>query len=183
MNRAIFLDRDGTINYDSSEYLKSLSEYHLFPFTIEAFKILDELDFKLIVITNQSAINRGLTSRDDVEEIHNYIKEELQRADVELDAVYYCPHHPDEHCRCRKPEIGNITRAAEDFNIDLSKSYFIGDSPKDIEAGTRAGCRTVQVNTGIRSVELNQMFNSDIPADFVVENLLSAAKLICDIER
>lgn len=180
MNRAIFLDRDGTLNSDSRDYIKDLSDFRMFSFTPQALKILQKLGFKLILITNQSAIARGLTTQDEVEKIHEFLKKELLKSGVILDGIYLCPHHPDDNCLCRKPKTGNIFKAVNDFKIDTSKSYFIGDSEKDIETGAQAGCKTVLVQTGIDKKE--ETMNWRIAPDYIVEDLLYAAKLIEEME-
>lgn len=187
MNRAIFLDRDGTLNYDSEDYIKNVSEFVIFPFTIDALKILENLGYKLIVITNQSIIARKLASQQDVESVNNFLKNQLSKAGIALDAIYYCPHHPDDNCSCRKPGTGNILKAVEDFNIDLSGSYFIGDSERDIEAGAKAGCKTILVLTGFRPITKEAAMEWSVAPDFVVENILDAAQLIekfeCESDR
>ncbi|MBO8131122.1 MAG: D-glycero-beta-D-manno-heptose 1,7-bisphosphate 7-phosphatase [Candidatus Marinimicrobia bacterium] len=180
--KAVFLDRDGTLNRDSLDYIKNLAEFELFDYTPEALKILKELGFKLIIITNQSVIARGMASTEEVEEIHDYLKKYLYKEGIKIDGIYYCPHHPEENCDCRKPNIGNIDRAIKDFNIDPLKSYFVGDSKRDIEAGKRAGCKTIMLLSGERIKEPEEIKSWNIKPDYIEENLLTAAMLIRRLE-
>jgi len=181
MNRAVFLDRDGTLNADSRDYIKKLDEFYLFPFTIEALKILSHCGFRLVIITNQACIAKGLTTVEKVQEIHEFITYEFQKNGITLDGIYYCPHHPDAGCDCRKPKIANLLKAAKINDIDLSESWFIGDSKQDIETGVNAGCHTVLVKTGVR--ETLDAKNWNPPPEYITENLLTAARLIEQIKK
>lgn len=108
----------------------------------EAIKLLNDNGFKVIVITNQSGIGRGLMTEADLNEVHSRMLKELSEAKARIDAVYYCPHHPANGCNCRKPKTGLLERAAQDFNLDLSNSWMVGDDQKDIEAGKGVGSKT-----------------------------------------
>ncbi len=183
MKKAIFLDRDGTINKDSKDYIKSLSEFHIFPFIIESLKNFTNLGFELIIITNQSGIGRGFFSENKLKIIHTFLLNELNRQNINLLDIYYCPHLPTENCDCRKPKIKNITKASEKYNIDLKKSWFIGDSEKDIVAGKNAKCKTGLVLTGIRDITREIVETWEIKPDFIAENLLEATKIITNLEK
>lgn len=148
MRRAIFLDRDGVINENRADYVKSWEEYRFLPGVFSPLKRLAQSPFIIIVITNQSAINRGLVARSVVEEINRRMIGEIQAHGGRVDAVFYCPHRPDENCDCRKPKPGLLLQAAEHFGIDLSRSYLIGDALSDIAAGLAAGCYPILVLTG-----------------------------------
>lgn len=182
MNRAIFLDRDGTLNYDSRDYIKNLSEFRLFPFTVPALAILQRLGYRLVVITNQACIGRGLTTTEAVEAIHAFMQNELRQNGIVLDRIYYCPHLKEEQCNCRKPAIGNVLKAATELQVDLQRSFFIGDAPKDIATGKRAGCRTIQVATGVWDNDPGDLTPDEVEPDFKVDNLLKAAELIAALE-
>jgi len=182
MKRAVFLDRDGTLNYDSREYIKDLSEFRLFPNTVTALKKIQAAGFELIVISNQACIAKGLTTVEAVEEIHKYLKITLAEAGVELSDIYYCPHHPDENCDCRKPRIGNVLRASREHNLDLAGSFFIGDSTRDVETGHTAGCRTIFVQSGVRSNSLMEMNLWPARPDFIAPDLMAAAEIIEKLE-
>lgn len=144
-SRAVFLDRDGVINKDSKKYIKSLDELRLINGIFKYIQKLNDDNFKVIVISNQSAINRGLTTKKEVDKIHNYIQKKCRKNNCKIEAIYYCPHRPDENCSCRKPKIGLILKAAKNHSIDLKSSWFIGDKDSDIQAGKRSGCRTFKV--------------------------------------
>ncbi|HPC36984.1 MAG TPA: HAD family hydrolase [Candidatus Marinimicrobia bacterium] len=183
MNRAVFLDRDGTLNYDSRDYIKNVAEFQLFPNTVVALKKLYLAGFKLIVITNQACVAKGLTTIPAVEEIHQLLREKLSEAGIELAGIYYCPHDPEAGCDCRKPRIGNVLLAARELGISLADSYFVGDSHRDVEAGHAAGCRTILVTTGIRQSSYDDIAKWQVQPDYVVLDLLTAAEMILTLER
>lgn len=178
MNKAVFLDRDGTLNYDSVDYIKNMAEFQLFPTTVAALRKLSQDGYKLIVITNQACIAKGLTTVVAVEEIHAFLRKNLEEAGVGLAGIYYCPHHPDDNCECRKPRPGNVLRAAREHSIDLKRSFFIGDSHRDVETGSAAGCRTILVKTGVRQASHAKMTEWPVQPDFVAEDLPAAVEII-----
>lgn len=143
----IFLDRDGTLNPDPG-YIGSPDRFELFPGVAAALERLTRAGARLVVVTNQSGVGRGLFSSADLDAIHVKLRRLLQDAGVSLDAIYVCPHHPDERCHCRKPETGMIDRAVRELGIDLSRSYLIGDHEKDMELAKRVGAKRVRVMTG-----------------------------------
>jgi D-glycero-D-manno-heptose 1,7-bisphosphate phosphatase len=145
---ALFLDRDGVINRDRIDYVKSWEEFEFLPGVLEAFRILASQPHPVIIVSNQSGIGRGLVSRETVEEIHALMRETVVGSGGRIDAVYYCPHRPDEDCDCRKPRPGLILRAAADLALDLSASRLIGDDLKDLQSAAAAGVRPVLVRTG-----------------------------------
>jgi histidinol-phosphate phosphatase family protein len=142
MNKVVFFDRDGTIAKDVP-YCSRPEQFELLPGAGKAIRGLNQAGFKVIIITNQSGIARGYFTEETLGKIHEKMRNDLAEYGAFIDAIYYCPHHPDDNCDCRKPKPGLILRAAAEHDIDLSKSFFIGDSDKDIEAGQAAGCRTV----------------------------------------
>ena len=142
---AVFLDRDGVINEEIS-FIHTPEELKLFPYVPEAIKQINEAGFLAIVITNQSVIARNMCTEEELQNIHNKMETILGKARAKLDAIYYCPHHPDKgfleerieyktDCTCRKPKPGMILDAAQQYNVDLENSFMIGDSERDIEAG------------------------------------------------
>jgi heptosyltransferase-2 len=143
----IFLDRDGTLNPDPG-YIQSSDQYELFPGVPQALARLKQAGARLIVVTNQSGVARGLLSIDELDVIHRKLRRLLHDAGASLDAIYFCPHHPEEQCRCRKPNTGMIDQAQRDGGIDLSRSYLIGDQMRDMELAKRIGARSVLVTTG-----------------------------------
>lgn len=155
INKAIFLDRDGTINKEVN-YLYKPEDFIFIENTVEAIKIFHKLKYKVFVITNQSGVARGYYTEDDVKKLHKYIDELLTNKDTYIDSYYYCPHYPegtaDEYktvCECRKPKVGMVLDAAKDFDIDLSESIIVGDKEIDVKTGKNAGIgKCVLVRTG-----------------------------------
>ena len=173
LSRAVFLDRDGTMAPDAN-YCSRPEDFNLFPETAEAIRRLKAHDFKVIVITNQSGVARGYFSEGTLAKIHEKMERELAGEGAHLDGIYYCPHHPDVGCECRKPSPGMIRQAAREHNIDLKKSFVVGDSQADMELGRVVASKTIL----IRSLK------TDITArpDAVVANLLEAAEKIVGLE-
>ena len=181
MEKVIFLDRDGTLN-EEVNYLHRKEDLVLLPGVPEALKAFKEQGYKLVVITNQAGVARGYYTEDDVKELHRYMNELLEKAGAGIDAFYYCPHHPEHgigkykiQCHCRKPETGMFEMAEQDFDVDKSKSWMIGDKLIDIEAGRNYGVRTVLVGTGYGAgVHEEQKKQGDFPYDLYAEDLLEA---------
>ena len=178
---AVFLDRDGTIN-EEKEYLCCAKDFSFLPGAVEAIKALKEAGFLVIVVTNQSGVARGFYTERDVELLHQHIQVELARNETRIDAFYICPHHPTEGlgkyrqiCGCRKGAPGMLLQAAEDFHIDLSKSFIVGDKLADVKAGARAGCSPILVLTGYGSVECKSLVAGQAR---VCADLQEAAQLI-----
>ncbi len=171
-SRTAFLDRDGTIAPDAN-YCSRPEDFELFPDAAEAVKLLNRAGFKIVVITNQSGIARGYFTEDALARIHEKMVDELSKQDAGIDAIYYCPHHPDDGCQCRKPGTLLFRQAAEEHDIDFDRSFMVGDTQIDIDAGRAMGCRTVLVTTGPRK-------GSDLtaPADYTAGSLLEAAQRI-----
>ena len=140
MQKVVFLDRDGVINRDSPDYIKSWEEFEFLPGSIEAIKLLNLNGFTTIIITNQSVINRNMVSKEGLEYIHALMKKAVKSGGGDIKDIFYCPHTPEEGCDCRKPEPGLIYRAQKKYQIDLPTSVMVGDSAKDIECARRAGC-------------------------------------------
>ena len=144
-NDAVFMDRDGTINEEVS-YLSRMEQLRIYPQAYEAIRLINAAGMKAVVITNQSGIARGYFTEDFVRSVHNRINELLGAEGARIDGFYVCPHHPiygngiyKQRCQCRKPEPGLLLQAADEMNIDLTRSYMIGDMLKDIEAGKKRG--------------------------------------------
>jgi histidinol-phosphate phosphatase family protein len=152
MNKAVFLDRDGVINKERKDYVKTVDELEIFENISKCIQELKKNNYLVIVITNQSAINRGLTSIQKINDIHNKIQNFLLKFNTKIDAFYFCPHRPDEHCLCRKPNSQMIIKASNDFDIDLQSSWMIGDNDSDVSAGQNAGCKSIKIKN-----------NSDLP--------------------
>jgi len=180
---AVFLDRDGTLIAENG-YLCTAGELRLLPGAARGVRWLQEAGFRVILVTNQSAVARGLLTEKQLAEINKRLLELLKREGARLDAIYYCPHHPEglgpyrQHCCCRKPEPGMLLQAAAGHGLNLGESYLVGDKLTDIIAGKRAGCRTILVKTGCGERELARAEKEGAIADFVVENVERAARLI-----
>ena len=147
MNRAAFLDRDGTL-VDDPGYLGDPALVRLLPHVTDALRQLAELGYLRIVITNQSGIARGLLHEDQVHAVHREVERQLALAGASVDAWYHCPHAPDDHCDCRKPGTALHQEAARDFDIDLAASWCIGDRMSDVLAASTLGARAILVETG-----------------------------------
>ena len=167
-NRAVFLDRDGTIAIDVP-YCRRPEDFKLFPNTARAIKLLNEHGYKVIVITNQSGVARGYFDEDTLDKIHQKMVGELAEKDARIDGVYYCPHHPDDHCECRKPKPKMILQATKEHDIDLNCSFMVGDTPMDIQAGRNAGSRTVLLSSNIAESEL------EASPDYTAPDIYAAA--------
>ncbi len=171
---ALFLDRDGTINYDTG-YIKDPDSVVLIEGVAENLRKLKEKNgFKIIVISNQAGVAKGLINIDDVNAVNERIKQLLKERGVEIDAIYYCPYHPDydppEKANCRKPSPLMILKAAEEHNIDLSKSFMIGDRASDIEAGINANVKTIFIRTASNDEEIYNLLNQSKKPNFVADN-------------
>ncbi|MCD6366311.1 MAG: HAD family hydrolase, partial [Bacteroidales bacterium] len=146
MNKAVFLDRDGVINKEIGEYVFSIDKFVLNDDLIPGLKLLQENGFLLIVITNQGGIAKGLYTKDDVEKLHGQLLSHLSDEQITISEIYYCPHHSDvEKCLCRKPNSLMLEKAAARFDIDISQSYMIGDSERDIEAAEKIGIKGIKI--------------------------------------
>lgn len=182
INKAVFLDRDGTLNFDPG-YLGNPKDLVLFSDTGNVLAALKNIyKYKLIVISNQSGITRGIITEEEVVSVNNELNKKLLEFNVQIDAFYYCPFHPDfnkeEDCLCRKPSPKMIFDSAKDFNVDLSKSYFIGDSVSDIKAGINAKLKTILVKTGFGAESISILQKENNFPSFVAENLTEAYKFI-----
>lgn len=180
----IFLDRDGTLNPDPG-YIKSPDQFELFPGVAEALARLKLAGARLILITNQSGIARGLLSRHNLEAIHKKLRHLLGQAGATLDGIYFCPHHPDDGCGCRKPNRGMIDQAIQELGVDPERSYVIGDHLRDIELAKRVGARSVLVTTGVtRWQELEGLTDTHLIPDRVEASLTGAVDwLLSDVNR
>jgi len=138
--KAVFLDRDGTISRDVP-YCSRPEDFELLPGAAEGIKLFNEHGFKVVVVTNQSGIARGYFTEKMLAEIHDKMITQLAEHGAHIDAIYYCPHHPDDNCDCRKPRPKMVLQAATDLDIDLSQSYVVGDSEMDVELAKLAGCK------------------------------------------
>ena len=179
VKRIAFLDRDGVINHDSSDYIKSWSEFHFLPGSIEAIKRLTLNGFLVFLITNQSAVSRGMISQKGLEYIHSRMIEEIEKGGGHIKDIFYCPHLPGDECTCRKPEPGLIYMAQKAYNLDISSAVMVGDSSKDIECAVNAGCgMTVLVRTGNGNKAEENLKEKNIRPNFIANDLYHAVNWI-----
>ena len=180
-NQAVFLDRDGTLNEDPG-YISDPEKVVLFPDTGRSLAQLKKYGFLLIVISNQSGIARGLMTSKEVDAVNKKLNDLLSGFKVKIDAFYYCSAHPDyssvEDCDCRKPSPKLVLEAANEFNVNLDRSYFIGDSVSDIQCGKNAGIKTILVRTGKGEESFSILQKENNFPTFVADNLINACNFI-----
>src|SRR5271157_3190819 len=187
-NAAVFLDRDGTINEEVG-YLDSIDKLKLFANTAEAIRLINESGMKVVVMTNQSGVAKGYFTEEFVRKVHGRIQEMLREKGAFIDAFYYCPHHQTEgvgiylqSCVCRKPGAGMLIEASKELDIDLSRSYTVGDMLKDIQVARTVGAKGILVRTGYGINTIEKDLASDSPEirqpSYIAEDILDAIKWI-----
>jgi D-glycero-D-manno-heptose 1,7-bisphosphate phosphatase len=190
MNRAVFLDRDGTVNEEVG-YLRDLANLRLIPGAGAAIKRINDAGLLVVLVTNQSGIARGYFSESMLQDIHDRLKQMLQHEGARIDAIYYCPHHPTagnshytRECDCRKPGTGLIDQASRDLDIDVEQSYVVGDKWSDVELGQRAGAHPILVRTGYGSDEEGRTRQPHLKIpDFIAHTIIEAADWIIEQVR
>lgn len=174
--RYVFLDRDGVINKDSPDYVKNWSEFEFLPGSLDAIRLLTEKNYQVVIITNQSIINRKMASLDDLEFIHAMMKKAVKDGGGEIKDIFFCPHSPEDGCSCRKPEPGLILEALKKYGIAAKDSVMVGDSAKDIECAKKAGCRyAILVKTGNYGQAVSVLEEKKIFSDHIARDLYEAA--------
>jgi len=189
MNKALFIDRDGTFNV-VGDYIYKIEDFELIPGSDEAVKLAHEAGFLVIVVTNQAGVGRGYYTEDDVQKFHQHIQDFLGEKGEKIDAFYFCPFHPTKgigeyltDAHSRKPKPGMLLEGAKDHDIDLAQSYMVGDNIGDIQAGNAAGVRTVMVRTGYGTEHQARLSDLDVQPIAVCDNLLEAVKTILKKEE
>ncbi|MDP2644315.1 MAG: D-glycero-beta-D-manno-heptose 1,7-bisphosphate 7-phosphatase [Desulfobacterales bacterium] len=179
IKKVVFLDRDGVINRDSPDYIKSWDEFEFFPGSLEAIGLLTRAGFDIIVITNQSVVNRKMVSVKELEYIFDRMTREVNAAGGRIKDIFFCPHVPQDQCDCRKPRPGLFYQAQQRYGLNLSGAYMVGDSAKDIESALRAGCgHALLVKTGNGAQAESILAQKNILPRRVVEDLYAAARWI-----
>lgn len=174
MKKCVFLDRDGTIN-EEAPYIADVQDLHIYPYAASAIKRLNEAGFLVIVVTNQSGVGRGLIHPESLEEIHRVLKKRLAVDGARIDAIYTCPHRPEDLCDCRKPAPGLLIRAIRDHRINPKKSFLIGDKYEDVMAARAVDITPILVRTGHgRETELL----SEVHPVRIADNLADAVEII-----
>ena len=183
-SKAAFLDRDGTI-IEEKDFIKTADQIEFVPGSIEAIKLLRNLGYKIVVVSNQSGIGRGILTEKMVTDVNASFLRRLEDEGAAADALYFCPHHPDDDCDCRKPKTGMIKRAVRELELDLKDAVVIGDKLADIQLGKNIGATTVLMLTGYGRKVLDELTDSnpDEKPDFVAENLLGAASWLKDLRN
>jgi len=184
--KAVFLDRDGTLNIDINGYIRTPDEFELFPFAGKSVKLLNDLGYKVIVVTNQSGVARGYYTQDDVNAIHDKMYKNLAKDGAKIDKLYYSPYHIEGkvepfniNSECRKPSLGMFKKAVEDFKLRPEHSWMIGDRYTDIAFGSKAGMKTILLLCGLGKKEfMEDRDNWTVMPDYIVEDLWAAVQLI-----
>ena len=177
IHRAVFLDRDGTVSEEVG-YMYDVALYKVFPWTGESIRRINESGMRVALATNQSGIERGYFSEQMVHQVHDRLREEIGRSGAWLDAAYFCPHHPESGCPCRKPRPGMLHQGQQELGIDLSRSYMVGDRYLDVRTGHAAGTRTILVMTGNGREEHERYRDADVQPDHLAEDLAEAVDLV-----
>lgn len=172
----IILDRDGVINHDSLEYIKSPEEWLPIAGSLEAIADLNRAGYRVLIATNQSGVARGYYDLEMLDRIHEKLMSELAAVGGCVDEIFYCPHHPDEHCFCRKPKPGMFYEIRDKYGLDLAEIYYVGDSVSDVEVAMIAGCKPILVLTGNGKKTLEKYADSHHVAVF--DDLVAAVKSI-----
>lgn len=188
--KAVFLDRDGTINNDENGYICKEEDFLLFPFASKAIKLLNDAGFLVIIVTNQSGVARGYYTFSDIENVHSKMRNELAKVGAKIDDIFISPYHEDGAVEPynvshedRKPEIGLFKKALEKYDFNIKKSFMVGDKYSDITFGINSHLKTILVKTGNGGKEfMNREYWIEKP-DFVVENLMNAVKIILEIDE
>jgi len=175
---AVFLDRDGVLNADRVDFVKSVEELILLPGAVEAVVRLNQAGFAVVVVSNQSCIGQGLLSWEALQAITDCLQHHICQAGGEVLQFYYCPHTAKDRCDCRKPQPGMLLQAAQDWHLDTSRSFMVGDTLRDIAAGKKVGCHTALVLSGATTPDMVNVF--DPKPDHIAENLAAAADWILD---
>jgi D-glycero-D-manno-heptose 1,7-bisphosphate phosphatase len=179
--KLVILDRDGVINLDSDQYIKSAAEWQPIPGSLEAIALLNQNGYRVVVATNQSGIGRGLFDMNALNMMHAKMHKALATVGGHVDAIFFCPHTPDDGCECRKPKPGLFLQIADRFDAELHGAHMIGDSHRDLEAGEAAGCKLILVRTGKGERTLT---GSTLPAGTLVfDDLAMAARHLVAIEK
>lgn len=182
MFRAVFLDRDGVLIENRSDYVRDWSHVTILPRVMDALSGFHKAGFKIVIVTNQSAVGRGLMSLDTAQVINERLTHTIKESGGWVDAVYMCPHTPQEQCNCRKPLPGMLLQAAREWSLDLRSSWLVGDAWSDLLAGQTAGLQgTILVKTGRGSSQLLQTYPAEIQPFLISDDLFSAYSSITDI--
>jgi len=174
----VILDRDGVINHDSDNYIKSVNEWAPIPGSIDAVVRLSQAGYKVVVATNQSGLARGYFDEIALANIHSYMCSVVEDAGGNIDAIFYCPHGPEDGCSCRKPLPGMLNQLEDEFNLSVQNSFFVGDTEKDIDVALVKHCRPVLVRTGKGAAAEKQLDLKKKELVLIVDDLAAAVDFI-----
>lgn len=187
MNRAVFLDRDGVITKEPPYYAHRVDELKFIPGSVEAIRLLNQNNFVIVIVSNQSGIARGYYQEEDTITFNHVMKKKLSEFGAHIDAIYYCPHHPEARvekyridCDCRKPKNGMLKQAEKKMNLDLRQSFVVGDRWSDIESGKTSECKTILVKTGSGQKSLK---SNKIICNYIANDLYDAVEYILSLEQ
>ena len=187
--KAVFLDRDGTINRDVG-YPNSFNQIEIYPYSFEAVRKINASGLLAVITTNQSGVGRGLIAENNLHDIHQKMEAAFAKHDAHFDGIYYCPHYPlsanpvyKKDCSCRKPFSGMALQAAKDLNIDLTKSYMVGDKVEDVQFGLNIKAQSILLLTGFGRKSLGKLKERGVRPARVAKNLLTAVNWILAYER
>jgi len=175
MEKVVFLDRDGTISKDSVNHIKSWEEFHFLPNAKQGLKQLHQHGYNVIIITNQSVIARKMVTLAELDFIHRKMIQEIEAAGGKIKTIYFCPHHPDDGCSCRKPNPGLLLRAIQEHAINPKQSYMVGDRIMDVEVGKVVECKTILIEN---EQGLSELQHSRMKPDYIAHDLVDVAQWI-----
>jgi len=178
MRPAIFLDRDGVINRNRTDHVKSWAEFEFLPGVLDALRRLAQLEWPVVVISNQAIVGRGLVSRQTIDGLNEQMMSVVWSIGGRIDQVFYCPHRPEEHCECRKPRPGLLLKAAKEMELDLSRSFFVGDAESDVLAAQAVGCRPMLVKTGRGFGQMALLRQANVMGYYLADDLSDAVSWI-----
>ncbi|TNF33357.1 MAG: D-glycero-beta-D-manno-heptose 1,7-bisphosphate 7-phosphatase [Gammaproteobacteria bacterium] len=176
--RLLILDRDGVINEDSPDYIKSVDEFVFLPGSVQAMADLSRAGYTLVVATNQSGLGRGLFDLDDLEAMHEKLNAAVNEAGGEIAGIFYCPHTPDDDCDCRKPKPGLLDAIADELGMPVKGAWIIGDSLRDLEAGIARGCKPILVRTGKGAASEKKLAGPALAQTPVFDDLAAATAFL-----
>ncbi len=180
--RAVFLDRDGVINLNRDDHVTSQAEFQFLPGALQAMAALARSSLQVVVVTNQSAVGLGRMTAGELLEIHSWMLERVRSTGGRIDAIYACPHLPEEDCLCRKPRPGLLHQAARELDLDLGRSFMIGDAASDVQVGLAAGCQPILVLTGRGQQARLDLGRKQVQGYCVARDLSEASRLIRRLE-
>ena len=176
--RAIFMDRDGTV-CEEVGYVNHVDRIRLLPRSAAAIKAANDAGYQTVVVTNQAGVARGYFAESLVDDVHDRVRELLAEQGARLDGIYFCPHHPDDGCRCRKPNIGMVERAVSELQLDLRRSYLIGDHARDIQLAHRVGAKAILITTSLVDAQaLDRLKSEQAMPDAVAKSMSEAVDWI-----